>query len=113
MIESSLHPWNRAVPERTGKPSAYALLPVDSAALAAPGRAEHLFGQCQHPWARVDGRPRLSRVIREWMTRNLDMSLPEILERRVSEDASTKLVLGLSDGERIETVHYRPQEPRA
>jgi hypothetical protein len=47
------------------------------------------------------------------MIRNLDMSLAEILERGVSEDGSTKLVPGLSDGERIETVHYRPQEPRA
>jgi 23S rRNA (adenine2503-C2)-methyltransferase len=108
---SSLHPWDRAAPERTGKPSAYALLPEDFAALAAPGRAEHLFGQCQHPWVWVDDRPRLSRVIREWMTRNLDLSLPEILECNVSEDRSTKLVLGLSDGERIEAVHL-PSEFR-
>jgi 23S rRNA (adenine2503-C2)-methyltransferase len=111
VTESSLHPWDRAAPERTGKPSAYALLPEDFAALAAPGRAEHIFGQCQHPWAWVDDRPRLSRVIREWMTRNLDLSLPEILERNVSEDGSTKLVLGLSDGERIEAVHL-PSEFR-
>ena len=111
MTESSLHPWDRAAPERTGRPSAYALLPEDFAALAAPGRAEHLFAQCQHPWAWVDDRPRLSRVIREWMTRNLDLSLPEILECKVSEDRSTKLVLGLSDGERIEAVHL-PSEFR-
>jgi hypothetical protein len=89
VTESSLHPWDRAAPERTGKPSAYALLPEDFVALAAPGRAEHLFGQCQHPWAWVDERPRLSRVIREWMTRNLDLSLPGILERNLSEDRST------------------------
>ena len=37
VTESSLHPWDRAAPERTGKPSAYALLPEDFAALAAPG----------------------------------------------------------------------------
>jgi 23S rRNA (adenine2503-C2)-methyltransferase len=105
MTESSLRPWDRSAPERTGKPSAYALLPEDFAALGAPGRAEHLFTQCQHPWAWVDGRPRLSRAIREWMARNLDLSLPEVLERRVSEDGSTKFVLGLPDGERIEVVH--------
>jgi 23S rRNA (adenine2503-C2)-methyltransferase len=108
---SRLHPWDRSAPERTGRPSAYALLPEDFAALAAPGRAEHLFAQCQHPWAWVAGRPRLSRAIREWMSRNLDLSLPEILECRVSEDGSTKLVLGLSDGERIEAVHM-PREFR-
>jgi 23S rRNA (adenine2503-C2)-methyltransferase len=108
---SKLHPWDRAAPERTGKPSAYALLPEDFAALGAPGRAEHLFLQCQHPWNWVDDRPRLSRAIREWMSRNLDTALPEVLERRVSEDGSTKLVLGLSDGERIETVHL-PSEFR-
>jgi 23S rRNA (adenine2503-C2)-methyltransferase len=111
MTESRLHPWDRSAPERTGKPSAYALLPEDFAALGAPGRSEHLFAQCQHPWAWVDDRPRLGRAIREWMARNLDMALPEILERRVSEDASTKLVLGLSDGERIEVVHL-PDEFR-
>lgn len=111
MPESSLHPWDRAAPERAGKPSAYALLPEDFAAMAAPGRAEHLFLQCQHPWTWVDGRPRLSRAIREWMARNLDLSLPEVLERSVSEDRSTKLVLGLADGERIEAVHL-PSEFR-
>jgi 23S rRNA (adenine2503-C2)-methyltransferase len=111
VTESKLHPWDRSAPERTGKPSAYALLPEDFAALAAPGRAEHLFAQCQRPWAWVEDRPRLSRVIREWMTQNLDMALPEILERNVSEDGSTKLVLGLSDGERVEAVHM-PREFR-
>jgi len=108
---SRLHPWDRAAPERNGLPSAYALLPEDFAALRAPGRAEHLFAQCQHPWAWVDGRPRLGRAIRDWMSRNLDLSLPEILELNVSEDGSTKLVLGLSDGERIEAVHL-PREFR-
>ena len=105
MTESTLHPWDRAAPERTGKPSAYALLPEDFAARAAPGRPEHLFVQCQHPWGWVDGRPRLGRAIREWAARNVDLSLPEVLECHVSEDRSTKLVLGLSDGERIEAVH--------
>jgi len=114
VTESSLHPWDRSAPERTGRPSAYALLPEDFAALGAPGRPEHLFVQCQHPWAWVDGRPRLGRAIRGWMARNLDTALPEILERQVSEDGSTKLVLGLADGERIEAVHLPDEfrEPR-
>ncbi len=105
------HPWDRPAPERAGRPSAYALLPEDFTALGAPGRAEHLFLQCQHPWAWVEGRPRLSREIREWMALNVDLALPTILERHVSEDGSTRLVLGLTDGERIETV-LMPREFR-
>jgi len=109
VTEPTLQPWDRAAPERTGRPSAFALLPEDFAALGAPGRAEHVFLQCQHPWAWVDGRPRLGRAIREWMARSLDTTLPEILESHDSEDGSTKLVLGLADGERIEAVHL-PRE---
>ncbi len=105
VTESTLHPWERSAPERTGKPSAFALLPEDFAALGAPGRAEHLFVQCQHPRGWVEGRPRLGRASRESMSRQLDMTLPEVLEKHVSEDGSTKFVLGLADGERIEAVH--------
>jgi 23S rRNA (adenine2503-C2)-methyltransferase len=43
---------------------------------------------------------------------NLELALPEVLERHVSEDGSTKLVLGLADGERIEAVHM-PREVRS
>ena len=45
------------------------------------------------------------------MDRTLEFRLPEILERHASEDGSTKLVLGLADGERIEVVHM-PREVR-
>ena len=38
-------------------------------------------------------------------TANTDLSLPTILERHPSTDGSTKLVLGLSDGHRVEAVH--------
>ncbi len=79
--------------------------------MGAPGRGEHLFFQCQRPWTWVENRPRLGRAIREWMSRNLDTALPEVLERRVSEDGSTKFTLGLSDGERIEAMHL-PCESR-
>jgi 23S rRNA (adenine2503-C2)-methyltransferase len=79
--------------------------------LGAPGRGEHIFAQIHHPWAWVEGRPRVSKEIREWMHLTLDLRLPEILERHVSEDGSTKLVLGLADGERIEAVHM-PREVR-
>ncbi len=52
-----------------------------------------------------DGRPRLSKAIREWLDVHADLSLPTILEQHPSEDGSTKVVLGLSDGHRIEAVH--------
>ena len=104
-------PWDLPAPERPGRPEAWALLPEDFAALGAPGRGEHIFLQLHHPWAWVEGRPRVSREIRAWMDRTLDLALPEVLECHPSEDGSTKLVLGLADGERIEAVHM-PREVR-
>ena len=111
MTKPAVNPWDHAAPERTGRPEACALLPEDFSALGAPGRGEHIFTQIHHPWAWVEGRPRVSREIRDWMSQSLDMQLPEILERHASEDGSTKLVLGLADGERIEVVHM-PREVR-
>jgi 23S rRNA (adenine2503-C2)-methyltransferase len=105
------NPWDSAAPERGGRPEAFALLPEDFEGLGAPGRGQHIFAQIQHPWAWVEGRPRLSRAIREWMEATLDCSLPKILEQHPSEDGSTKLVLGLADAERIEVVHM-PREVR-
>ena len=103
--------WDSAAPERGGRPEAWALLPEEFESLGAPGRGQHIFAQLQHTWAWVEGRPRLSRAIREWMEPALDCALPEVLERHPSEDGSTKLVLGLADGERIEVVHM-PREVR-
>jgi len=105
------YPWDGPAPERAGRPEAWALLPEDFAPLDAPGRGDHIFAQFHHPWAWVEGRPRVSREIRAWLDRTLDLSLPEVLERHPSEDGSTKLVLGLADGERIEAVHM-PREVR-
>jgi 23S rRNA (adenine2503-C2)-methyltransferase len=110
-MSGPLNPWDHPAPEREGKPEACALLPEDFEGLAAPGRGEHIFSQIQRPWTWVEGRPRLSREIREWMAGALDFSLPEVLERHPSEDGSTKLVLALGDGERIEAVHM-PREVR-
>jgi len=79
--------------------------------MQAPGRPEHIFGMLQRPWTWVEGRPRVSKEIRQWMEGRLDTSLPEILERLESRDGSTKVALGLGDGERIEAVHM-PREVR-
>ncbi len=85
------------------------MLPDDFEDLGAPGRGEHIFSQIHHPWAWVEGRPRVSRAIREWLDQSLDFCLPQVLEQHASGDGSTKLILGLADGERIEVVHM----PRA
>jgi 23S rRNA (adenine2503-C2)-methyltransferase len=98
-------PWDRGAPERTGAPSAWALLPEDLAAQGCPGRPEHVFGRLQRTrtW-RAEGLF-LSREIRAWLDRHTDLSLPAIVERHPSSDGATKLVLELSDGHRVEAVH--------
>ena len=98
-------------PAQESRPSAFGLLPEDFEAMGAPGRGVHIFNMIQRPWTWVEGRPRLSREIREWMERHADLALPEVLDQCASEDGSTKIVLGLSDGERIEAVHM-PREVR-
>jgi 23S rRNA (adenine2503-C2)-methyltransferase len=100
-----IEPWTRRAPERDGPPSVWALLPEDFAELGCPGRPAHVFGRVQRvrTW-----RPEslfLARESRAWLEERCDLSLPEIVERHPSEDGSTKLVLSLSDGRRIEAVH--------
>jgi 23S rRNA (adenine2503-C2)-methyltransferase len=105
MAETLLQPWDHPAPEKGGLPSAWALLPEDFAAMGCPGRPEHVFHRLQrvHLWR--EGRPWLSKEIMAWLSANTDLSLPQILESHESGDASTKAVLGLSDGHRIEAVH--------
>ncbi len=103
-------PWDRRAPEREGPPSAWSLLPADLAARGCPGRPEHVFARLQRTrtW-REDGLF-LAREIRAWLADHADLSLPAILERHPSTDGSTKLVLGLSDGLRVEAVHMPRHE---
>ncbi|HTQ79682.1 MAG TPA: 23S rRNA (adenine(2503)-C(2))-methyltransferase RlmN, partial [Thermoanaerobaculia bacterium] len=103
-------PWDRQAPERSGLPSAWALLPADLAALGCPGRPEHVWGRLQRVRTWREGRPFLSRAIRDWLAARTDRSLPVIRERHPSEDGATRLVLELADGQRIEAVHM-PRGP--
>jgi len=103
------HPWDQPAPERPGRPSVWAALPEDFAAQGAPGRPEHLFTQLQHPWAWREDHPFLAKATRTWLSAAFETHLPEVVERHPSEDGSTKLVLALQDGQRIEAVHM----PRA
>jgi len=109
MVLKTSNLWDLPGKEAVGRPSIYGLLPEDFEAMGAPGRPDHIFGTIYRPWTWVEGRPRLSREIRDWMEPRLDLALPTIQERCASEDGSTKLVLGLADGERIEAVHM-PRE---
>ncbi len=98
-------PWDRRAPERQGPPSAWSLLPEDLAAQGCPGRPEHVFARLQRVRTWQPDRLFLARETRAWLAEHADLSLPAILERHPSYDGSAKLVLGLTDGQRIEAVH--------
>ena len=85
------------------------LVPADLRALGYPRDPRHLFGRFQRlrTW-NADG-PVLSRAARELAEASLDLSLPRIVEEAPSQDGSTRLVLALADGARVEAVHM----PRA
>jgi 23S rRNA (adenine2503-C2)-methyltransferase len=107
-------PWDEAAPEKGGLPSAFGLLPEDLEALGAPGRPEHLFGRLQRPASWREGAPWLSKAARAWFEERFDLGLPAIVEALPSGDGSTKCVLSLTDGQRIECVHMprRVRNPR-
>lgn len=90
--------------------SAWDRTPDDLRALGYPRDARHLFSRFQRPatW-NADG-PVLSRHARALVSDHaLDLSLPRIVEEVPSADGSTRLVLAMRDGARIEAVHM----PRA
>src|SRR5262249_18818483 len=93
-----------------GPPSAWALLPADLATGGCPGRPEHVWARLQRVRTWREGRPFLARPIRAWLDAETDLSLPAIRERHRSADGATRLVLELSDGERIEAVHMPRQD---
>src|SRR5436853_7269863 len=101
----TLHPWDRRAPERAGPPSAWALLPGAVAAGRCPGRPEHVWARLQRVRTWREGRPFLSRPIRAWLDAETDLALPALRECHRSADGATRLVLELSDGQRIEAVH--------
>jgi len=113
-VSTAEMPWDRRAPEREGLPSAWSLLPEDLAVGGCPGRPEHTFARLQRVRTWQGESPFLSRRTRGWLEAHADLSIPRILERRRSEDGATKLILGLSDGERIEAVHMprRDGDPR-
>ena len=107
-------PWDRRAPEREGLPSAWTLSPEDLASRGCPGRSEHVFARLQRVRTWREEGPFLARRTRDWLAAGCDLALPAILERHPSADGATKLVLGLSDGQRVEAVHMprRDGDPR-
>lgn len=96
-------------PERAGKPSAWALLPAELAALGPlRGDAERLFSRLQRvaDWG-ADG-PAVGKSARALLT-HTDLTLPEIVQLHPSTDGATRCVVRTVDGHLVEAVHM----PRA
>lgn len=83
--------------------------PSDLRALGWARDPAHLFGRLQRLATWNDEGPLLSRAARAFVDATLDTSLPTIVEEAPSRDGSTRVVLALADGARIEAVHM----PRA
>jgi 23S rRNA (adenine2503-C2)-methyltransferase len=67
--------------------------------------ARHLFGRLLRLGSWDEGGPVLGREARAFVDATLDLALPEIVGASPSADGSTRLVLALADGARIEAVH--------
>lgn len=89
--------------------SAWDRTPADLQRLGYTRDPGHLFGRLQRVTSWDEKGPVLARRGRELVDRTLDLALPEIVEERPSTDGSTRMVLALGDGARIEAVHM----PRA
>ncbi|HSO31820.1 MAG TPA: 23S rRNA (adenine(2503)-C(2))-methyltransferase RlmN [Labilithrix sp.] len=88
---------------------AWDLAPEPLRALGYRRDPRHLFGRLQRLETWNEGGPVLSREARALVESALDLSLPRIAEEVPSRDGSTRLVLELADGARVEAVHM----PRA
>ena len=89
-----------------GAVSEFSALPSD---LAARGfrNPDHAFSQIQRPWLWRAGAPALGRDNRELAT--FSLVAPHIQARNTAQDGSTKLLVEVDSGDRVEAVHM----PRA
>lgn len=83
-------------------PSLFASLPAE---LAARGvrNAEHAFALLQRPWLWQEGRPTFGRRDRE--LHELTVTPPRVVAQNPARDGSTKLLIELDHGARVEAVH--------
>mgnify|MGYP001043108868 CR=1 FL=1 len=96
-------------PQAEARVPAWSCTPDDLRALGYERDPRHLFGRLQRIATWDEHGPALARAARALADRVLDLRLPEIVEEHPSADGSTRLVLELVDGERIEAVHM-PRE---
>ncbi len=89
--------------------SAWDRLPEELRALGYARDPAHLFGRLQRLVTWSEEGPVLSRAARALADASLDLTLPTIVDEVPSRDGSTRIVLALEDGARIEAVHM----PRA
>ena len=93
----------------TSRAPVWDLLPDDLRAFGYRRDAAHLFGRFQRVATWDEHGPSLSREARALADASLDLALPRIVDEVSSQDGSTRLVLALADGAKIEAVHM----PRA
>lgn len=93
-------------------PSVYAQLPSDLEPHAGRNNAAYLFGRVQRAgtW-QAKGVPDMGAQALSRLRTAFSFSLPEVSRVSSSEDGSTKLVVTLSDGLAVETVHM-PRDVR-
>jgi 23S rRNA (adenine2503-C2)-methyltransferase len=89
--------------------SAWDQRPEDLRGLGYPRDARVLFGRLQRVTRWGAHGPALTGEGRAFAASSLDLALPRIVEEVPSRDGSTRLVLALADGARVEAVHM----PRA
>lgn len=88
---------------------AWSLLPDDLRALGLRGDAKHLYGRLFRWWTWQDDRPDVAAKTRATLAERVDFTLPRVAGQHTSRDGSTKVLLELADGARIEAIHM----PRA
>jgi 23S rRNA (adenine2503-C2)-methyltransferase len=96
-------------PRSAKTPSAMSAFAISPSELGARGfkNPEHAFGQIQRPWLWQAGVPGLGRDDRALAT--FSLTPPVLLSQQAAADGSTKLLVELDNGDRVEAVHM----PRA
>jgi len=99
-------PANRPARAPRAAASAFSALPSDLARYGYKNPS-HAFGCIQRPWLWQGGAPALGREARALSS--LSFALPSVRSQSPAADGSTKLLLEVENGDRVEAVHM----PRA
>ena len=88
-------------PRAAAKVTLFSALPRDFARLGHANPAHH-FGQIQRPWLWREGVPALGQAARRAFENE---RAPRIVQRHAAADGSTKLLIEVDHGDRVEAVH--------